>query len=98
MLYQLSYLGAKPAPSERAFFYAGARALLVSHWPVDSDPAVKLMTMMFAAIAQNLKLTTAEALRQAMLATMEDRANPKWANPTTWAPFVLVGEGGVMTR
>jgi CHAT domain-containing protein len=26
----------------RAFFYAGARALLVSHWPVESDAAVKI--------------------------------------------------------
>jgi CHAT domain-containing protein len=33
----------------RAFFYADARALLVSHWPVESEPAVKLMTTMFAA-------------------------------------------------
>ena len=51
----------------RAFFYAGARALLVSHWPVESEPAVKLMTTMFATIADNPKLATAEALRQAML-------------------------------
>jgi CHAT domain-containing protein len=56
------------------------------------------MTTMFAAIAQNPKLTTTEALRQATLATMDDRTNPEWANPSTWAPFVLVGEGGVMTR
>ena len=82
----------------RAFFYAGARALLVSHWPVESDPAVKLMTTTFDALAKNPKLTTAEALQQGMIAVMEDRANPDWANPTSWAPFVLVGEGGVMTR
>jgi CHAT domain-containing protein len=82
----------------RAFIYAGARSLLVSHWPVESDPAVNLMTTLFATIAKNPKVTTAEALRQAILATMDDRTNPEWANPTSWAPFVLVGEGGVMTR
>jgi CHAT domain-containing protein len=82
----------------RAFFYAGARALLVSHWPVESDTTVKLMTTVFAAIAKDPKLTTSEALRQATLATMDDRTNSDWANPTSWAPFVLVGEGGVMTR
>jgi hypothetical protein len=60
----------------RAFFYAGARALLVAHWPVDSDVAVKLMTTTFAAIAKNPGLNTAEALRLAMLATMDDRSNP----------------------
>jgi CHAT domain-containing protein len=28
----------------RAFFYAGARALLVSHWSVDSEAATRLTT------------------------------------------------------
>ena len=32
----------------RAFFYAGARALLVSHWAVASGPTVDLTTAMFA--------------------------------------------------
>jgi CHAT domain-containing protein len=32
----------------RAFFYAGARAILVSHGAVDSDAAVKLITRAFA--------------------------------------------------
>src|SRR4029077_15049534 len=33
----------------RAFFYAGARALLVSHWAVDSDATVKLITKTLGA-------------------------------------------------
>ena len=53
------------------------------------------MTTMFATIAENPKLATAEALRQAMLSTMDDGTNSEWANPTSWAPFVLVGEAGV---
>lgn len=51
----------------RAFFYAGARALLVSHWPVTSLPAVKLTTTMFATIAEDPKIAAAESLRRAML-------------------------------
>ena len=82
----------------RAFFYAGARALLVSHWPVDSEITVKLMTTIFAKLAENPEITTAEAVRQATLTAMDDSTHPEWANPTSWAPFVLVGEGGVMTR
>jgi CHAT domain-containing protein len=70
----------------RAFFYAGARALLVSHWAVESEPAVKLMTTMFADIAKNPKLTTAEALQQGMIAVMEDRANPDWARLGSFRP------------
>ena len=34
----------------RAFFYAGARALLVSHWEVGSEAAVKLTTGTFAQL------------------------------------------------
>ena len=34
----------------RAFFYAGTRALLVSHWQVQSDAAVALTTGTFAAM------------------------------------------------
>ena len=82
----------------RAFFYAGARALLVSHWYVDSRAAVKLTTSAFAELERNPQIGRAEAFRRAMLATMNDSGRPKsWtpaAHPAVWAPFVLVGEGG----
>jgi CHAT domain-containing protein len=34
---------ARDKPGAEAFFYAGARALLVSHWQVDSEPAARLL-------------------------------------------------------
>ena len=37
----------------RAFFFAGARALLVSHWEVASHAAVKLTTRAFAELTSN---------------------------------------------
>ena len=81
----------------RAFFYAGARALLVSHWYVDSDAAVKLTTKAFAAMKADPSIGRAEAMRQAVLAVMGDRSRPAhWipaAHPAVWAPFVVVGEG-----
>ena len=40
------------------------------------------------------KLRRAEALQRSMLAMMADEANPHFAHPTFWAPFVVVGEGG----
>lgn len=82
----------------RVFFYAGARALLVSHWEVDSDAAVKLVTGAVRALAKDASIGRAEALRRAMLAVMADTTRPKgWvptAHPAVWAPFVVVGEGG----
>ena len=76
----------------RAFFYAGARALLVSHWAVYSDATVKLATDMLSATADNSGHGRAEALRGAMLALIDKGAPPE-AHPAYWAPFVVVGEG-----
>src|SRR5262249_9270084 len=77
----------------RSFFYAGAHALLVSHWPVYSDAAVRLTTHAFAALDRNGKAGRAEALQRSMAALMKDRSRPDYAHPSAWAPFVLVGEG-----
>src|SRR5262249_36731620 len=60
----------------RAFFYAGARALLVSHWAVDSDAAVKLATSTFGFMAAG-KVGRAQALRQAMLAFIDDPSDQR---------------------
>ena len=82
----------------KAFFYAGARSLLVSHWPVDSAATVKLTTSAFDALKKEPAIGRAEAFRRALLAMIDDAGkNPGDANdahPLFWAPFVVVGEGG----
>ena len=78
----------------KAFFLAGTRALLVSHWPVFSDAAVKLTTRMLRE-ASKAGVGRSEAHRRAMLALMNDGEKPYYAHPIFWAPFVVVGEGGV---
>ena len=76
----------------RAFFYAGARALLVSHWEVDSTATVALVTKAFTALAADPGIGRAEALRRAMVALIDSDGDE--AHPAFWAPFVVVGEGG----
>ena len=76
----------------RAFFYAQARALLVSHWEVNSDATVKLITVAVGETARDAKVARAEALRRAMR-TLIDNGAPHEAHPAYWAPFVVVGEG-----
>jgi CHAT domain-containing protein/tetratricopeptide (TPR) repeat protein len=90
--------GAKPGAEAlsglaRAFFYAGARALLVSHWEVDSPSAVRLTTSTFEALNKDSTIGRAEALRRAMLAMIADTSNPWNAYPEFWGPFSIVGEG-----
>ena len=77
----------------RAFFYAGAKTLLVSHWPVRDDAAARLTSETFAALARNSTLGRADAYRQSMLAMLADESDPTLAHPAIWAPFVVVGEG-----
>jgi CHAT domain-containing protein len=79
----------------RAFFYAKARALLVSHWPVSSDAAVKLTTKTFSELKSHSEIGRAEALRRSMVELIQ-HGSPEYAHPAMWAPFVLVGEGGVI--
>jgi CHAT domain-containing protein len=75
----------------RAFFFAGARALLVSHWAVNSDATVKLITGLFRELETDASTGRAEGLRRSMLALI-DRGGDN-SHPANWAPFVVVGEG-----
>ncbi len=76
----------------RAFFYAGARSLLVSHWNVDSNAAVQLTTRAFAELKAHPKMSRAEAFRISIEALIKNGAAED-AHPSHWAPFVMVGEG-----
>ena len=78
----------------KAFFYAGARALLVSHWSVNSEAAVAITTGMLGEMAGDPEIGRAEGLRRSMLAMMETEGKDHFAHPMFWAPFVVVGEGG----
>ncbi|MGE3876633.1 MAG: CHAT domain-containing protein, partial [Parvibaculaceae bacterium] len=78
----------------RAFFYSGARSLLVSHWAVDSEAATRLTTSTFDAIASDAGIGRSEALRRSMLAYMNDPTGPANAYPAFWGAFALIGEGG----
>jgi CHAT domain-containing protein len=86
----------------RAFFYAGARALLVSHWPVETTSAERITTGVFELQAADPRVSRAEALRRTVVALMDregivdpgsGRLLASFAHPLFWAPFVLVGTG-----
>jgi CHAT domain-containing protein/tetratricopeptide (TPR) repeat protein len=76
----------------RAFIYAGARSLLVSHWAVYSEATVKLITGAVREMSSDAKVGRAEAMRRSMLALI-DKGSKEEAHPAYWAPFVVVGEG-----
>jgi CHAT domain-containing protein len=75
----------------QAFFYAGGRALLVSHWALTSQPAVDLIVTTFNALKVDRDIDRAEALRRAMATLIASGGGN--AHPGNWAPFVVVGAG-----
>lgn len=87
----------------RAFFYAGARAVLVTSWPVETTSARALTTTLFKRLSDRPGLSRASALQQTLNALIDEGifADPhtrqavfSYAHPIFWAPFALVGDGG----
>lgn len=83
----------------RAFLYAGARALLASHWRVSDDATAVLTVETLAARRANPGLSRAQALQAAMrtvrLGKRPDGSavagwTPDWAHPAMWAPFSYI--------
>jgi CHAT domain-containing protein/Tfp pilus assembly protein PilF len=79
----------------KAFFHAGARALLVSHWRVNSEAAARLTTGAFTELAQDPSIGPAEALRRSMMRMLD---TPLFSHPQMWATFVVAGGCGGTTR
>jgi CHAT domain-containing protein len=72
----------------RAFFSAGARAVLATHWPVADVETTDLMTEFFRRLRDDDQ-TLSEALQGAQMKLRQDR---RTAHPIFWAPFVLIGD------
>ncbi len=81
----------------RAFFYAGARALAVTHWSVNDQVAAFLVADTLRRLRETPNLGIAGALRDAQLAMLADAGKglpAEIAHPFFWAPFAVIGEGG----
>lgn len=73
-----------------AFFHAGARSLVVSHWQVPSAATRRLMSGMFGAMGAEPDLPADIALQRAQVDMIRD---PAAAHPFFWAAFVIMGDG-----
>lgn len=68
----------------RALITAGVPSVMVSLWAVPDAPTAELMTEFYNQLAQGQD--NAQALRQAMLITMQQHPEPR-----NWAAFTLLG-------
>lgn len=78
----------------RAFFQAGARNLMVTHWSVYSEAAVDVSTGMFQALDHAPHLRFSESLRRSVLSILSAPDRPALHyHPSYWAAFAIVGAG-----
>jgi CHAT domain-containing protein len=81
----------------RAFFYAGARSLEVTHWSVNDQVAAFLVADTLRRIRESPNIGIAAALRDAQVAMLGEAGKglpADIAHPFFWAPFAVIGEGG----
>jgi CHAT domain-containing protein len=85
----------------RAFLYAGAHALLASHWRVSDDATAALTVEALTIHKTQPELTGAQALQAAMRAVRTGRRSngsslpnwhESWAHPSAWAPFSYISD------
>lgn len=74
----------------RAFFYAGAKTILVSHWEVYSEAALGILTSVFQELSEDGEISHSEAMRRAMEAIIAKGGYQ--SHPSYWAPFSVVGD------
>ncbi|HEX3126736.1 MAG TPA: CHAT domain-containing protein [Thermoanaerobaculia bacterium] len=72
----------------QAFFRAGARRVVVSHWNVQDRATAELMAVFYRGLLVE-RLAPAAALREAQLAI---RGDGRWRSPYFWAGFSLQGD------
>jgi CHAT domain-containing protein len=80
----------------RAFFFAGARSMLVTHWSINDQASAFLVADTLHRLVAGEGGGLSGALRGAQLGII-DRAGKDLpatlAHPFFWAPFALIGEG-----
>lgn len=70
----------------RAFLFAGTPSVLASLWEVNDQSTAELMQGFYRHLARTDKATALALAQRAML-----RRGGRFAHPSFWAPFVLVG-------
>jgi CHAT domain-containing protein/tetratricopeptide (TPR) repeat protein len=80
----------------RAFFFAGARSLLVTHWSISDASSAYLVADTLRRFVAGSDGGLAGSLRGAELGMLDGAGKTLPANlahPFYWAPFALIGEG-----
>jgi hypothetical protein len=77
----------------RSFFYAGARALLVTRWSVASKAATRLTTSTFDLLKATLESAAPRSCARPCWPILTTPRRHKTPTRAIWGPFALIGEG-----
>ncbi len=75
----------------RSFMFAGAPAITVTLWSVESESIKEINVGMFKNLTANM--SRAHALREIKLRMIRGKEKGAWTHPFYWAPMVLFGDG-----
>ncbi len=78
----------------RAFLFAGADSLMVTHFVVRDDAGPRVSVSLARQLMDDPAISPADALRRAMIElaanTSRDDAGLSFAHPAVWAPFAMI--------
>ena len=82
----------------KAFFFAGARGLMVTHWELEdtAGPILTALTLSPPGTSIRDSATDLQRAKLYMIVALGNRPGPGFAfftHPFAWAPFVLIGDG-----
>ena len=80
----------------RGFLAAGAQRVVATQWKVDDEATSVLVGALFEEIARaeraGEEMNYAQALHAAKQTLRNDPDNPRWNDPSYWAPFIITGQ------
>ncbi len=75
----------------KAFFYAGSRNLLVTHWAIASEPAVDLAVGLMKKRLNGKAKDWSKALQQSVIDLMRKNEKNYLKHPSIWGAHMIVG-------
>ena len=72
-----------------SFFFAGSKAILATHFVVETNSAVAITSGLIRNLNGNENISYSQALRQSVIDLIQN--SKRYQHPFYWAPYIIVG-------
>jgi len=72
-----------------SFFFAGSKAILATHFVVETNSAVAITSGLIRNLNENGNISYSQALRQSVIDLIQN--SNRYQHPFYWAPYIIVG-------